>query len=37
MTVRESHDIATAVQFKLLEDGPSVADVTVHIEPDETK
>jgi len=37
MTVRESHDIATALQFKLLEDGPSVADVTVHIEPNETK
>ncbi|MDH3346293.1 MAG: cation diffusion facilitator family transporter [Kiritimatiellaceae bacterium] len=36
MTVRESHDIATAVQYKLLEDGPSVADVTVHIEPDES-
>lgn len=36
MTVRESHDIATALQYKLLEEGPSVADVTVHIEPDET-
>lgn len=35
MTVRESHDIASALQDKLLEDGPSVADVTVHIEPDE--
>lgn len=37
MTVRESHDIATALQNKLLEDGPAVADVTVHIEPDESK
>jgi cation diffusion facilitator family transporter len=37
MTVRESHDIATALQDKLLEEGPSVADVTVHIEPDESK
>jgi cation diffusion facilitator family transporter len=36
MTVRESHDIATAVQYKLLEEGPSVSDVTVHIEPDES-
>ena len=33
--VRKGHDIATAIQHKLLEDGPSVADVTVHIEPDE--
>ena len=37
MTVRESHDIATALQYKLLEEGPSVADVTVHIEPNEKK
>ena len=37
MTVRESHDIATAIQNRLLEDGPSVVDVTVHIEPDEEK
>jgi len=37
MTVRKSHDIATMIQHKLLEEGPSVADVTVHIEPDETK
>ena len=35
MSVRESHDIATAVQHRLLEEGPSVADVTVHIEPEE--
>ncbi len=33
--VRKGHDIATALQHKLLEDGPSVADVTVHIEPDD--
>ena len=37
MTVRESHDIATAIQHKLLEEGPSVADVTIHIEPNEAK
>lgn len=36
MTVRHGHDIATALQYKLLEEGPSVADVTVHIEPDES-
>jgi len=35
MTVLKSHDIATALQQKLMEDGPSVADVIVHIEPDE--
>ena len=35
LSVREGHDIATAVQFLLLEKGPSVADVTVHIEPEE--
>ncbi len=33
-SVREGHDIATAVQNQLLEKGPAVADVTVHIEPD---
>lgn len=35
LSVREGHDIATAVQYLLLEQGPSVADVTVHIEPEE--
>lgn len=35
MSVREGHDIATAIQHRLLEDGPSVADVTVHVEPDD--
>lgn len=34
-SVRQGHDIATNVQHRLLEDGPSVADVTVHIEPEE--
>ncbi len=33
LSVREGHDIATEVQYLLLEEGPSVADVTVHIEP----
>jgi len=33
LTVRASHEIASAVQRKLLADGPSIADVTVHIEP----
>lgn len=35
LSVRKGHDIATAVQHLLLEKGPSVADVTVHIEPEE--
>lgn len=35
LSVCEGHDIATAVQHLLLEEGPSVADVTVHIEPEE--
>jgi cation diffusion facilitator family transporter len=34
-SVRQGHDIATNVQRLLLEDGPSVIDVTVHIEPEE--
>ena len=34
--VRRGHDIATVLQNKLLEDGPSVADVTVHVEPDDS-
>jgi len=33
LSVREGHDIATAVQRLLLGNGPDVADVTVHIEP----
>lgn len=35
LSVYEGHDIATAVQHLLLEQGPDVADVTVHIEPEE--
>lgn len=35
LSVREGHDIATAVQRLLLQKGPDVADVTVHIEPEE--
>jgi cation diffusion facilitator family transporter len=34
MTVRAGHDIATQLQRKLIVDGPSVADVVVHIEPE---
>jgi cation diffusion facilitator family transporter len=37
LPVREGHDIATAIQHKLLEEGPYVTDVTVHVEPEETK
>jgi len=33
LTVREGHDIASAVKHRLLEQGPSVIDVLVHIEP----
>lgn len=35
LSVRASHEIASATQAKLLGDGPSVTDVTVHIEPNE--
>ena len=35
LLVREGHDIATQIQHLLLEEGPAVVDVTVHIEPDE--
>jgi cation diffusion facilitator family transporter len=35
LLVREGHDIATQIQHLLLEKGPAVVDVTVHIEPDE--
>jgi cation diffusion facilitator family transporter len=34
ITVCAGHDIATQLQRKLIVDGPSVADVVVHIEPD---
>lgn len=34
MTVCAGHDIATQLQRKLIVDGPSVADVVVHIEPE---
>lgn len=33
ITVCAGHDIATQLQRKLITDGPSVADVVVHIEP----
>jgi len=36
ITVCAGHDIATQVQRKLIVEGPSVADVVVHIEPDHT-
>ncbi len=35
LTVRASHDIASALQAKLMGDGPAVTDVTVHMEPDD--
>jgi len=36
LTVSEGHDIASEVKHKLLEHGPSIQDVIVHIEPYET-
>lgn len=33
MTVCAGHDIATQLQHRLMTDGPSVADVVVHVEP----
>ncbi len=35
MTVREGHDISEAVKMRLIEEGPDVIDVVVHLEPDE--
>jgi len=35
LTVRDSHDIACALQKALIDNGPAVADVTVHMEPDD--
>jgi len=34
ISVKEGHDIATAVKFKLLDEGPDILDVIVHVEPD---
>ncbi len=33
LSVRQGHDIATAVKRRLIEKGPDVVDVVVHIEP----
>ena len=33
LTVHEGHDIASAVKARVLEAGPAVMDVIVHIEP----
>ena len=35
LTVREGHDIATAVKHRLVEGGPDVLDVVVHAEPND--
>ena len=32
-TVRQGHDIAARVKYKLLDEGPDILDVIVHIEP----
>lgn len=36
-TVRQGHDVATAVKRRLLDDGPDVLDVVVHVEPDDAE
>jgi cation diffusion facilitator family transporter len=36
LTVRRGHDIAGAVKRRLIEGGPDVVDVLVHIEPDDS-
>jgi len=33
MTVKEGHDVAKAVEERLLKDGPDLIDVLVHVEP----
>ena len=33
LTVQQAHDIATAVKDRLIEQGPDVLDVVVHVEP----
>jgi len=33
LTVLEGHEIATAIQARLLEEGPGILDVMVHVEP----
>jgi divalent metal cation (Fe/Co/Zn/Cd) transporter len=33
MSVRKSHDIAELVKTRLLQEGPDVLDVVVHVEP----
>lgn len=34
LTVQQGHDIAAAVRSRLLDEGPDVTDVVVHVEPD---
>jgi len=33
LTVQEAHDIATAIKYQLIDRGPNVLDVIVHVEP----
>ncbi len=35
LSVKEGHDVATAVKRRLEAEGPGIADVVVHIEPDD--
>ncbi len=35
LTVRDSHEIANVMQKELIDNGPAIADVTVHMEPND--
>ena len=37
MTVFDGHEVAEAVKKQILENGPEVIDVEIHIEPSESK
>ena len=37
MTVRESHEVATEVKYRLKDELHWIADVLVHVEPGETR
>jgi divalent metal cation (Fe/Co/Zn/Cd) transporter len=37
MTVFDGHEVAEAVKTQILENGPEVIDVEIHIEPSESK
>ena len=37
MTVKAGHDISETVKLAILDKGPHVTDVVVHLEPDEDR